>query len=71
MIGGYPLGALGILSAMCCFASVNGICYPSQELFANIRGVSQPTISKQVKILRKFGYIVDIVSVGKKKPGVF
>jgi hypothetical protein len=40
-------------------------------LLANIRGVSQPTISKQIKVLRRFGYVVDLVPVGKKKPGAF
>ena len=71
MTGGYPFAAFRTLSAMCCFTSVNGICYPSQELLANIRGISQSNISKQIKVLRKFGYVVDLVPVGKKKPGAF
>ena len=31
----------------------------------------QATISKQIKVLRRFGYVVDLVPVGKKKPGAF
>ena len=66
-----PLGPLRTLAAMCCFTSVNGICYPGQFLLAELRGVSQPTISKQIKVLRRYGYVVDLVPVGKKKPNAF
>ena len=68
---GLPHGAFRTLAAMCCFTSANGICFPNQETLAAIRGVSQPSINKQLQELRARGIVIDLVPVGKKKPHAF
>ena len=71
MMGELPHGAFRTLAAMCCFTSVNGLCYPNQATLAAIRGVSQPTINNQIQTLRALGIVIDLVPVGKKKPKAF
>ena len=56
------------LSSMTLFTSALGICYPSQELLASIRNVSQGCIAIQMRALRRYGYIRDLVSIKKKHP---
>ena len=64
-------GAFRTLAAMCCFTSVNGLCYPNQVTIASVRGVTQPVIAKHLRQLRKYGYVIDLWPIGKKKPNSY
>ena len=63
--------AVRTCAALCCFTSVNGIAYPSQNTLAALRGVSQPAISAQMNQLRKAGAVIDLEPVGRKHPDAF
>ena len=64
-------GAFRTLAAMCCFTTVNGLCYPNQVVIASVRGVTQPVIAKHLRQLRKYGYVIDLHPIGKKKPNSY
>ena len=56
------------LSALCCYTSANGICYPNQITLGDLIGVSQPLVARNMGILRKYGYVIDLEPLGKKRP---
>ena len=56
------------LSALCCFTSVNGICYPNQSTLGNLIGVSRQLITRNIGTLRTLGYIIDMEPLGAKHP---
>ena len=62
---------LRTLSALCCYTSALGICYPNQITLATLLGVSQPFVAKNMCILREFGYVIDLVPVGIKHPRAY
>ena len=64
-------GAFRTLASMCLFTSVNGICYPNQVTLASVRGVTQPVIAKHLRQLRKYGYVIDLLPIGKKRRNSF
>ena len=64
-------GAVCSCAALCCFFSVNGIVYPSQNILAVLRGVSQSAISGQMNQLRKAGAVIDLAPVGRKHCDAF
>ena len=59
------------LSAMCCYTSALGICYPNQTTLAALLGVSQSFVSRNIGALRKFGYVIDLNPIGKKHPQAY
>ena len=56
------------LSALCCYTSANGICYPNQNTLGDLIGVSRALVSRNIGILRNYGYIIDLEPLGKKHP---
>lgn len=59
------------LSAMCCYTSALGICYPNQTTLAALLGVSQPFVARNIGVLRKLGYVIDLTPKGKKHPRAY
>ena len=66
-----PFGAFRTLAALCCYTSVNGLCYPNQITVGDVRGVTQSCVAKHMKKLRELGYVIDLVPVGKKYPRAY
>ena len=64
-------GAVRSCAALCCFTSVNGIAYLSQNTLAALRGVSLPAISAQSNQLRKAGAVINLELVGRKHRDAF
>ena len=64
-------GAFRTLATLCLFTSQRGICYPNQKTLAKIRGVTRPVITKHMGQLRRLGYVVDLVPIGKKHKNAF
>ena len=56
------------LSALCCYTSANGICYPNQITLGDLIGVSRALVSRNIGILRQYGYVIDLEPLGKKHP---
>ena len=54
------------LSALCCYTSANGICYPNQSTLGDLIGVSRALVSRNIGILRNYGYVIDLEPLGKK-----
>ncbi len=44
-----------------------GICYPNQQILADIRVCTQSNIAKQMKLLRELGYVIDLIPQGGKR----
>ncbi len=57
---------LRILGALCCYTSPKGICYPNQDTLRKNTGVARPNISRAIKRLEKFGYVIHLMPKGKK-----
>ncbi len=57
---------LRVLGALCCYTSPKGICYPNQETLHRNTGVARPNISRAIKRLEKFGYVIQLIPKGKK-----
>ena len=55
------------LSALCCYTSANGICYPNQSTLGDLIGVSRALVSRNIGILRQYGYVIDLEPLGKKQ----
>jgi hypothetical protein len=52
-----PDSVFRTLACLGVFGDKNGWCWPSLETIANMRGVSKPRISQDIKILVKRGYV--------------
>ncbi len=64
-------GAFRTLASMCLFTSVNGLCYPNQATLGAVRNVTQSTVAKHLRQLRKYKYVIDLQPVGDKYPQAF
>ena len=64
-------GSFRTLASLCLFTSALGVCYPNQETLASIRGCCQSNISKQMKLLRELGYVIDLIPQGRKRRGSY
>ena len=64
-------GSFRTLSALCLFTSALGVCYPNQQTLADIRGCTQSNIAKQMRLLRKLNYVIDLIPQGRKRRGSF
>ena len=66
-----PHSAFRTLASLCVYTSAQGVCFPNQWTLAGLRNCTQSNIAKQMKILRRLKYVIDVESVGKKYPRAF
>ncbi len=56
-----------LLAALCLHSSQAGICYPSQHRLAKLCGRSPSWVSRYIRELEAFGYVVRVKSMSKRK----
>ena len=64
-------GAFRTLATLCLYTSQRGVCYPNQRTLAKVRGITQPVIAKHMGQLRRLGYVIDLIPLGKKHRHAF
>lgn len=58
MLGDLPATAKALYGILCCYADVDGVCFPSNETLANVLGVGSTTLERNLVVLREAGVIV-------------
>jgi hypothetical protein len=60
-----------VLAGLVAHCSRLGICYPGQHRLAALLRITQPMVSRAIKVLINAGYVVKLVPFGRKRPGAW